>query len=41
MARKLSERSLRDKDEALVEYKAFPRPMLSAAMKATTNDLGI
>jgi hypothetical protein len=39
MARKLSERSLRERDEADAEYKEFPRPMPSAARIATMNDL--
>jgi len=41
MARKLSERSLRERDEADAEYKLFPVPMHSAARMATINDLRI
>jgi len=41
MARKLSKRSLRERDEADAEYKQFTVPMQSAARIETINDLRI
>ena len=41
MARKLSKRSLRERDEADAEYKPFAEPMQSAARMETINDLRI